>query len=308
MNLIKGFLYLTLSSLLILNLGCSSSGDGTPAATTDINIAGTWFIEETSKVGNCPEPTPEQSFSLEVEQEGTSSIITIIDPQWNETYTGTLNDRTLTWSGSYEQDNPPGIVTLSPVTATIAADCNSLDGEANWSFTDGVVSCSGTTTFIGTREPAIGCGSSTSGDTGVTVTHALLNGTWKSNCVIIDAATSVEIDAVFNNGDGTGTVRTYNDNLCLPGNLVSTVPETITYILGSDVIVDGSVAGITTATQIDITDATPGSPTYGETDYDIVAIKDSTTLYTGDISGVNDGSTPALRPTQLTDFVFVTKQ
>jgi hypothetical protein len=308
MRLHRSLTFIILFLVSFLFAGCGSSGSDTPAASTDINIAGTWTITETSKVGDCPDLTPVQPpFELEVTQAGTSSTVTITDTKWNETYTGTLNDHTLTWTGSYEQDAPPGIVTLNPMTANIVADCNSLDGEANWTFVGGGVSCSGTTTFTGTRDPAIGCGTGTTG-TATSVTHALLNGTWKSNCGITSSVESNDITAVFNNGVGSLNATTYDDNSCSPANIAMTEPGTFSYVIGSNVTVDGSVAGITTATQFDLTDTTAGSPTLNETTYDIAAIKDSVTLYTGDDSGTNDGSTPALRPTKLQDFLFFTKQ
>ena len=137
--------------------------------------------------------------------------------------------------------------------------------------------------------------------------HELLNGTWATVCGIIDPVSSNNIVYVFNDGVGSGTHTTYNDNLCSPLNIISVEPATFTYIFGSNVTVDGSVSGITTATQIDITETTQGSATLGEITYDIGAIKDLTTLYLGDDSGTNDGSTAALRPTQLDGLFPLTK-
>jgi len=310
MRLHKSLTFIILTVVYFLFVGCSSDGgSSTPAASTDINIAGAWTITETSKNSNCDLEAPLETFLLAVVQVGTSSSIGITDSDGN-TFTGTLNDHTLTWSGSYAQDAPDGtagITTLTSMTATIAPSCNSLTGNASWSWrsTEGEpYSCSGTTNFTGTRDPAIGCGTTTS--TPTSVTHALLNGTWKSNCGITSSVTSNDITAVFNNGIGGLTATTYSDNSC--STIAMQELGTLSYTLGSDVTVDGSVAGITTATQIDLTDTTVGSSTNGEITYDIAAIKDSTTLYTGDDSGVNDGSTPALRPTQLQDFLVFTKQ
>jgi hypothetical protein len=157
----------------------------------------------------------------------------------------------------------------------------------------------------------IGCTSSSDSTTPNTsttaLTHASLNGTWVSNCGITDIGSN-NIVLVFNNGDGAGTYTIYDDDLCSPLSINNVEPATFTYTLGSNVTVDGSIAGITTATQIDITETTQGSATLGEITNDIGAIKDSTTLYNGDDSGTNDGSTPALRPTQLQDILVFTKQ
>jgi hypothetical protein len=312
MRLHRSLTFIILSLVYFLFAGCGSSGSDTPAASTDINIAGAWTITETSKNSNCDLEAPLDNFDLMVTQDGTSSSIGITDSDGN-TFTGTLNDHTLTWSGSYPQDAPDGtagITTLTSMTATIESSCNDLSGNASWTWrsTEGEpYSCSGTTTFSGTREPAIGCGTTTTTTT-TSVTHALLNGTWKSNCGITSSVESNDITAVFNNGVGSLTATTYDDNSCSAANIVMTDPGTFTYTLGSNVTVDGSVAGITTATQFDLTDTTAGSPDFGEITYDIAAIKDSTTLYTGDDSGTNDGSTSALRPTQLQDFLYFTKQ
>lgn len=76
------------------------------------------------------------------------------------------------------------------------------------------------------------------------------------------------------------------------------------YVFGNDITVDGSVAGITTAIQVNNTDTTPGSSTLGQTSYDIFAVKDLITLYVGDTLGANDGTTEVLRPIQLADIPF----
>lgn len=140
------------------------------------------------------------------------------------------------------------------------------------------------------------------------ITGLLLNGTWASGC-IIDGTDSFTVIATFNNGNGTLEVTGYiGDTTCAIANLTFVEKETFSYILGSDVTVDGTVAGITTATQIDVTDTTdPNSPDFGTIDYDIFAITNLITLYAGNTDGVNDGSTAALRPTQLDDTPF-TKQ
>ena len=153
----------------------------------------------------------------------------------------------------------------------------------------------------------VGCSSSDDpvANLPATVTDALLNGTWESSC-IVDDPDSFTAEVTIFNGDITTLITTYSDSLdCTPVGAVTPDILTSSYTLGSDVTVDGSVAGITTATQIDITDTTPGSP--GETDYDIIAIKDLLTFYTGFIDAVYTGKTPATRPIQLDNTPF-TKQ
>jgi hypothetical protein len=308
----KSYLFIFIISLGFLNVSCSSGGgDSTPTATTSIDIAGVWTITETDKSSNCTiPPILKPPTDLTVTQNGSS--ITIVDDE-NNTFTGTLNGSNLTWTGSYADDAPDGtagIVTLNPMTAVIDASCNSLTGTANWTWTatEGpAYSCTGTTQFTGSRTPASGCGVAdpTNPTDTTALTHASLNGTWATICGIIDPVSSNKIVFVFNDGVGSGAYTTYNDNLCSPLNIITVEPATFTYIFGSNVTVDGSVSGITTATQVDITETTQGSA--GEITYDIGAIKDSTTLYLGDDSGTNDGSTTVLRPTQLDGLFPLTK-
>lgn len=167
MRFSDGLKYSAFLFLCTLVVACSSGGDdGGTAASTDINIAGTWTITETSKPSNCELPAPPETLVLQAEQDGTSSSVTIIDEEGNR-FAATLNDHTLTWTGTYEQDAPDGtagIITLNPMTATIDASCNSLTGTASWTWTatEGEpYSCTGTTNFTGEREPAIGCGTTT---------------------------------------------------------------------------------------------------------------------------------------------------
>ena len=138
------------------------------------------------------------------------------------------------------------------------------------------------------------------------VTHLLLNGAWLSNCVV-EAPISFRVSALLNDGIGSTIVTVFSDTGCTITPEVEP-PETFTYTLGANVTVDGSVAGITTATQVDFIGTTPGAIPAGEESFDILAIKDLNTLYVGDDTGVNDGTTAALRPTTLSSTITFTKQ
>ena len=137
------------------------------------------------------------------------------------------------------------------------------------------------------------------------VTDLLLNGNWLSNCVV-EVPNSFMVAATLKNGVGSSVGTTFSDTACTMVSMVE--QDTFTYTLGADVTVDGSVAGITTATEVDTTDTTVGSPDIGTIEYDIFAIKDLVTLYVGDTDGINDGSTAALRPTTLSSTIIFTKQ
>lgn len=138
------------------------------------------------------------------------------------------------------------------------------------------------------------------------VTNSLLNGTWLSNCVV-EAPNSFRVSAQLNNGVGSTVVTVFSDTGCTAVAMIEP-QETFTSTLGANVTVDGSVAGITTATQVDNIDTTPGAVPAGEESFDILAIKDLITLYIGDDTGTNDGTTAALRPTTLSSTLIFTKQ
>jgi hypothetical protein len=101
---------------------------------------------------------------------------------------------------------------------------------------------------------------------------AALVGTWVScnNNGNIDTRTSI---TVTNSGMSIIDADfTLNSNCS--GNAVSQEPEeTVSYELGSLVTVNGAVAGLTNATQLDITFTTVGSPSFGQKAFSIIAVK-----------------------------------
>ena len=68
--------------------------------------------------------------------------------------------------------------------------------------------------------------------------------------------------------------------------------------------VNGTVAGITTATKIDFTETAYPN----EVDYTIIAAKDNRLYFGNDDDPATDGSTDAKRPVQLEDVDFLTRQ
>ncbi len=155
-----------------------------------------------------------------------------------------------------------------------------------------------------------GSGDSGSSEDGVSgaVTTTLATGTWKTPCKLDDEdpadIVNFIIEVIIDATTITGTVTVYDqaDTTCTGTSAVVGL-DPLTYILGDNVTVDGSVAGITTATKIDTTD--PGPPI--EIDYDLIAISNNK-LYLGNTDGVNDGTSDALRPTQLDGVYFFTRQ
>ena len=275
--------------------GCSSGGDdGGTAASTDINIAGTWTITETSKPSNCELPAPLETLVLQAEQVGTSSSVTIIDQEANR-FAATLNDHTLTWTGTYAQDAPDGTggtIALNPMTATIDASCNSLTGTASWTWTatEGEpYSCTGTTNFPGEREPAIGCGTTTPPPTSGTPT-GIWEGTFtESGSVPVEAVAVIQGDQI----------RVVSEDVA--AGLVGTVSVSGTSFTASttDYMLFGPPTGITTSLSGTFTAGSAISGTYTSSDgssgtmsltYDTVTDKGSS-LATIAASWVSSAST-----------------
>jgi len=134
-----------------------------------------------------------------------------------------------------------------------------------------------------------------------TLSNALLNGSWSTACLQTNPPLIATV--TFNNGEGSGEFSYFSDGACADVAMIET--STFTYSIGADVTVDGSVEGIRTATRIDITETTEGSPYKGNIEYDIYAIKDLIELYVGDSEGLYDGTSASLRPTQLDSTVFI---
>ena len=149
------------------------------------------------------------------------------------------------------------------------------------------------------------CSSSSSdGEDGSTVTLSRdLNGVWTTGC-LVEAPFSVRLQISINNGVVSITETEYADAAC---SNVLEIDNTIswTFTLGDSVALDGLVAGILNATQIDISVTAPASLA-GDRAFDIIAIQGNR-LYVGDTDGANDGSSADLRPTQLDDELVFTR-
>jgi len=139
-------------------------------------------------------------------------------------------------------------------------------------------------------------------------TPAEFLGTWKSPCFLdddepFDLFYSV-ITLTINDSTASALIDKYdiNDASCVGASTQTTVNNF--YRLGSDVTVNGTVAGITTATKIDFTETAYPN----EVDYTIIAAKDNRLYFGNDDDPATDGSTDAKRPVQLEDVDFLTRQ
>lgn len=186
-------IFLILASLFITACGGSGGGDtpvgDTPLNGTTLSVEGVWTITETGKPGSNCELNELETFDLAVTQNGNS--IAIVDGDGNK-FTATLSGNNLSWNGSYSDaapDGTPGTTNLTLMSANIDASCNNLSGTANWTWTatDGSnYSCSGTTTFTGSRTPASGCGivtvpESPTALTANTTSSGSINLSWQDN-------------------------------------------------------------------------------------------------------------------------------
>lgn len=160
-----------------------------------------------------------------------------------------------------------------------------------------------------------GCSSSSSDDTSTgvsaTVTTAQLVGAWQLACEeeFDDNGVSMgSFEGVVTLTSSTGivTATMYSDANC---NEIAQImdPQTFSYTLGPDFTLDGTVAGITTGTELNDEDTTIGSIDFGEKTYTSIALVGDS-LYTGDDEAdpLKDATTPDKRPTKL-DPVPLTK-
>ncbi|GMR21139.1 MAG: hypothetical protein BMS9Abin36_1738 [Gammaproteobacteria bacterium] len=196
--------FITISLLAVLLVGCpggggggGGGGDGGGGLQTPIgDLTGTWNISETASSSD-PSCSGSASYSLTITQSGNT--ITATDARGGS-FTGTISANQLSWSGSFPDG--PGTTTVSSMTATVAASCNSISGNATWSYSETGFSCTGTTTFTGTRSPASGCGGGGGGSS-----DPLYTDQWHLNNTGQDGGTAgedINVDTVWSSFDGTG--------------------------------------------------------------------------------------------------------
>ena len=147
-----------------------------------------------------------------------------------------------------------------------------------------------------------GCSSSSTTPAAATTALTSIDGIWQSACQAIEmdgGDFSFQVTFTANGGNSVVIQDSYNGLTCEGDNLDEDGPENETYTLGDVVTVDGSVASITSATKIDLTDKD------GVTSYNIVAINGNN-LYIGDDDEDDSiGETEENRPEQLTNFALV---
>lgn len=113
------------------------------------DLTGDWDVTE-SGTSNCPgEETYAAAYRVSVAQNGNA--LTVITPAG--TFSGNISGASLSWKGSYQEDG--GTTEITSMTLTVASAGTHFSGSSNWKWSDGTLSCSGTTQAInGTRVAA----------------------------------------------------------------------------------------------------------------------------------------------------------
>jgi hypothetical protein len=139
-----------LASCCSLAIGCSSS-DSTPAPPLEApigDVSGTWSTLEvfSSSISECNDTNAD---TIDVTHDGVSNTLTMKSQTSGASLNGTISNNVVTWTGSVPYAD--GTLTYSPATVTVAPDCSSFQGSANWSYSETGFSCTGTSTISGDR-------------------------------------------------------------------------------------------------------------------------------------------------------------
>lgn len=108
-------------------------------------MTGTWNVVTQVNAIACGEGTYSESEVYSVTQTDGNLTVSV----GGASYSGSISGNNFSWSGSFMED---GGTTTSNMSGTVAANGNSLSGSSSWSWTDGVESCDGSSTFTGTRQ------------------------------------------------------------------------------------------------------------------------------------------------------------
>jgi hypothetical protein len=138
-------------SALFAGCGGGGGGGGDEALVAPIgDLSGVWTVSDTPSSTQCAVYPDE--YPLTLTQTGNS--LSVFDG--SNTFNGTISGNTVRWTGSYPDAG--GTTTITSLTATVAPTCNSFSGNSTWTWSAPGETCSGTSTFTGTRNDPIGCG------------------------------------------------------------------------------------------------------------------------------------------------------
>ncbi len=156
------------------------------------NIAGEWWVEETVIKDECEsfvgvaKPWP-----ISIAQSGSSVTVTFA----GEDFLGTVDGSVLRWNGAFEEGDG---TTQLDLLVTISPGGDKWTGRSNWSYTVGGETCSGKSTFEGTRAVSTHIAE-------IRITPRLGNVAQAGSAVTVRPETgeafSFDIQAFDNNGD-----------------------------------------------------------------------------------------------------------
>lgn len=150
--------------LVPLLTACSGGGDGGGGNSLEDpigDISGTWSIAETveTATADCSgEVGTSTNYPVSISQSSNDLTVSAYIPDLGtyKDFKGTLDGNKIEWTGTYPEDG--GTTTIESMDITVDSTCNTLHGSANWSWSDGTYSCTGTTSVFGTRDVSAGCG------------------------------------------------------------------------------------------------------------------------------------------------------
>jgi hypothetical protein len=149
-SLMKKGKILAVAMGILLIAGCGSTKELIEAL---VSMTGTWQIVETitEASGVCAGSIGDvDTYTIEVDQDGNDLTVTVGNDGGQaagEVFTGTVSGDEVDWTGSFPSDG--GITTVK--STDITASNTSLNGTANWEWTDGSDTCTGKTQIAGTK-------------------------------------------------------------------------------------------------------------------------------------------------------------
>ncbi len=158
-----GVLAVPVVAALVTVLGACGGKGGEPGAPP-ATVEGNWTVTETGTSNTCGDAV-DPPYAISIAQNG--GAITVTTPAGS--FNGTISGNVVTWSGSYPDNG--GTTTITSLRATVFG--NTISGTSTWTWSQGSVTCGGTTTFSGALTVAgpstFTVGGSVSGLTGGTV-------------------------------------------------------------------------------------------------------------------------------------------
>jgi hypothetical protein len=119
----------------------AACGDG--GCADPVDVAGEWEVTSTVVSDDC-DGRENQTFLMTITQD--ANALTAETPEL--TFNGTICGNQLQMTGSFREDG--GTVTVNG-TLVVSEDGSSMEGSDDWTWTDGVESCSGSDSLSASR-------------------------------------------------------------------------------------------------------------------------------------------------------------